>query len=360
MNLVIYGAQGIALGAYKAIKVLFPEKKILCFLVTELEMNAPILAGIPVQELKKFVSGLSQNDKDNIEVLIGTPESVMETIEDCLEEVGLHNYERLDSIRWAELMRRAYEKTGEFMPLIAYPVGNRKPNMYVYKMVHAKDKKLKTKYIDPDYMITMQVGAKMSDVEIAPILDDSDDNISEKNGNYSELTGLYWVWKNRVVGEKNKNDSFYGVAHYRRMLDFSEDDLYRLLSNDIDVVLPYAMPYEPNIEAHHAKYLTNTEWNAVLTALQELQPEYAQEFKRILKQQYFYNYNIFLAKPQVLDDYCSWLFPILFRIEEINDPSGIKEPNRYIGYVGETLETLYFMYNKQKLRITYVGCRFLT
>ena len=71
-----------------------------------------------------------------------------------------------------------------------------------------------------------------------------------------------------------------------------------------------------------------------------------------------YNYNIVLAKGKVLDEYCRWLFPLLFRIEEINNPDGNKEPNRYIGYVGETLETLYFMYNKDKLKIAHTGCRF--
>lgn len=61
----------------------------------------------------------------------------------------------------------------------------------------------------------------------------------------------------------------------------------------------------------------------------------------------------------MLDDYCSWLFPLLFRIEEINDPVGEKTSNRYIGYIGETLETLYFMYHKDKLKIAHSGCRFL-
>ena len=119
------------------------------------------------------------------------------------------------------------------------------------------------------------------------------------------------------------------------------------------------MPYEPNIEAHHLRYLCDSEWNAVLQALYELQPEYAEAFKSILKQGYLYNYNVILAKKDVLDDYCSWLFPLLFRIEEINDPNKEKEPNRYIGYVGETLETLYFMYNKNGLNVSHAGCKFL-
>lgn len=184
------------------------------------------------------------------------------------------------------------------------------------------------------------------------------DNLVDKSlyGDYSELTGLYWIWKNRI---KQQDGKYYGLAHYRRFLELSEDDQRRLTANNIDAVLPYPMPYEPNIEAHHLRYLTDQEWNGVLQALKELEPEYAKAFPDILSQSYLYNYNIVLAKGKVLDDYCRWLFPLLFRIEEINNPNGDKEPNRYIGYVGETLETLYFMYNKDKLRIAHTGCRFL-
>lgn len=357
MRLVIYGAQGVALGAYKAIKTVFPNKEVECFLVTSMGNNAPVLGGIPVRGLADFVSGMTQEEKDNVEVLIGTPENVMPAIEAELEETGLHNYIRLTSIRWAYMQRDAFLKSGEYMPLSAYPVGCHKASLEVYKMSHYKDKELSTVWTDPSYIKKLQVGGALTDEKVAELNDAAGDNISEKNGNYSELTGLYWIWKNALP--ELEDGSYCGLAHYRRMLELSEDDLLRLADNDIDVVLPYPMPYEPNIEAHHLRYLSESEWNAVLQALEELQPEYAKAFKEILKQGYFYNYNVILAKKDVLDNYCSWLFPLLFRIEEINDPNKEKEPNRYMGYVGETLETLYFMYNKNGLNVSHAGCRFL-
>lgn len=357
MRLVIYGAQGVALGAYKAIKTVFPEKEVECFLVTAMGNNAPVLGGIPVRELQEFVSGMTQEEKDDVEVLIGTPENVMLAIEAGLEDVGLHNFARLTSIRWADMQRDAFLKSGEYMPLSAYPVGCHRADLLVYKMSHYKDKALSTVWTDPSYIKKLQVGGALTDEKVAELNDATGDNISDKNGNYSELTGMYWIWKNAL--RKLEDGSYCGLAHYRRMLELSEDDLLRLVDNDIDVVLPYPMPYEPNIEAHHLRYLSDSEWNAVLQALDELQPEYAKAFKDILKQGYFYNYNVILAKKDVLDDYCSWLFPLLFRIEEINDPNKEKEPNRYIGYVGETLETLYFMYNKNGLNVSHAGCRFL-
>lgn len=359
MDLVIYGAQGIAFGAYKAINELCPARKVSCFLVTEMGNNASVLGGIPVRELSEFIVDKSQEQKDNIEVLICTPEDVMDAIERSLDEAGLYCHVRLDSIRWADMMQMAFVKNGECMPLGAYPVGYHKPVVHVYKAKCCKDKMLSEAYVDPDYMISIQVGTAQTKMRMAGILDNSADNISEKNGNYSELTGLYWIWKNQILTDPDFDKTYYGLAHYRRQLHLSEDDLLRMQDNDIDVVLPYPMPYEPNIQAHLQRYLADAEWRAVVQALEELQPEYAKAFKDIVKQGYLCNYNIIIAKGNVLADYCSWLFPILFRVEQINDPDRMKEPNRFIGYVGEALETLYFMYNKQNLRITHATCKFL-
>ena len=356
MKVVIYGAQGIALGAYNAIKLLHPEKKIACFFVTERGINSATLGGIPVIELSEYIKDKTEEEKANVTVLICTPENVMESIEKSLDEVGMNNHIRIDSLKWACLQEKAFTLSGTFAPLSTFSVGSKKADIEVFKMVHHKDKPLVTNYKDPVYVTSVQVGASFADIRMTECIDNQGENISEKNGDYSELTGLYWIWKNKI---KRQDDTYYGLAHYRRFLELSEDDLLRLADNDIDVVLPYPMPYEPNIEAHHLRYLSDSEWDAVLHALEELHPDYSRAFKDILKQEYFYNYNVILAKKDVLDDYCSWLFPLLFRIEENNDPNKEKEPNRYMGYVGETLETLYFMYNKDKLKIAHTGCRFL-
>lgn len=359
MNIVIYGAQGVALGVYNSIKELFPSREIICFLVTEIGINATSLCGIPVRELAEFASDYTDKEKGNIQVLIATPENVMEEIENELRKYGLNNYVRLNSDRWADMQRNAFVKNGRFIPLESYPVGFNEADLHVYKAKFHKDKKLKTQFTDPNYLTPIQVGTSQTDIRVADVLDNTGDNISEKNGNYSELTALYWIWKNRLINRYYGNDCYYGLVHYRRLFDLSVDDLLRIKDNDIDVILPYPMPYEPNIEAHHRRYLDDSEWNAVLQVLENLKPEYAAAFHDISKQNYFYNYNIIIAKSDVLEAYCSWLFPLLFEVEKLNNPKGDKKPNRYMGYVGETMETLYFMYNKSKLRIAHTGCKFL-
>lgn len=360
MNLVIYGAQAIALGTYKAIKLLYPERSVGCFLVSSLKGNPAVLGGLSVREIAEYAGQLSSEEKADTEVLIATPESVMPEIEDTLETYGFYCHVRLTSQRFAELMGYYYARTGAFMPLAALPVGFHIPEIQMYMAKFYKDKPLRSEYCPPEWMIPIQAGAVLCEERVADLWDCEGENISAKNVNYSELTALYWVWKNRLIqkaaGDENE---YYGLSHYRRMLELSEDDLSRLIDNDVDAVLPYPMPYEPDIEEHHKRYLADADWRALCRALEELQPEYAGTFRQILGQQHFYNYNIILARKSVLAEYCSWLFPILEQVEQLSTPKGWERQDRYIGYMGETLETLYFIHNRNRLNITHAGCRFL-
>lgn len=360
MDLVIYGAQGLALGTYEAIRHLYPERNVRCFLVTNRKGNAELLAGIPVLELDEFVKGISREEKERIEILIAVPEDVMPVIERQLDEQELCCHVRITSKRWAELMGYHYAGRQDYRPLATLPVGVHKPDLHLYMAKFFRDKPLSVQGDLPEWIVPIQVGAALCKERVAEQLDCDGINISKKNGNYSELTALYWIWKNCLTHHFDReNRKYYGLVHYRRILALSEDDAYRLIDNDVDVVLPYPMPYEPNIEEHHKRYLKDEDWDAVKKAVQELEPEYADCFSKILNQRYLYNYNIILAHEEVLDDYCGWLFPILERVEELSVPKGKERSDRYIGYAGETLETLYFMVNSKRLNIVHAGCQFL-
>ena len=80
MKLAIYGAQGYALGVYKAIKTLYPRRKISCFLVTCIDGNPSALGGIPVKTLAAYAGELSREEKRQVEILIATPDQVQPDI----------------------------------------------------------------------------------------------------------------------------------------------------------------------------------------------------------------------------------------------------------------------------------------
>ena len=155
-----------------------------------------------------------------------------------------------------------YVNNKKYTPLHALPVGYHRANIHIFMAKFYRDKPLAGKYELPEWVTPIQVGAALCKERVANILDCDGENISEKNANYSELTALYWMWKNRLNSPPaEERDEYYGLAHYRRVLDFTEDDELRLVSNDVDVVLPYPMPYEPDIEAHHNRYLKGEDWD---------------------------------------------------------------------------------------------------
>ena len=342
-RLVIYGAKSIALGAALAIRSLYPEYELTGFLVSSLQDNPVRLAGLEVKELHTVT------DK-NVHVLIATPEDTHASIIQSLRNAGMHQYTCLDWKNEESLMRKYYEKKDKYIAL-------HKDTAEVYMAKFYKDRALKKEYTIPDWVRTIQVGAALTDERIAEITDNTGVNISEKNVNYCELTALYWIWKNRL----NADDcaAFSGLFHYRRFLNVTDLDMEYVCRENVDAVLPFPTVHEPDIQEHHARYVNESDWKVMMQSLNELYPEYASSFQIILRQPYLYNYNILIAKKKVLKDYCEWLFPILERIEQLSSPRGWERADRYIGYLGENLLTLYFMVHKE-LKIRHVGRKMLT
>ena len=172
--------------------------------------------------------------------------------------------------------------------------------------------------------------------------DDEGENISGKNPNYCELTGLYWAWK-------NLDADCIGLAHYRRYFSkgFGKDKKERILTkkdlekrlSDTDVLLPKPRHYwiESNYShyahAHHAADLDKTR-----EILEEKCPEYIPAFDRCMKKTSGHRFNMFVMKKVLLDQYCTWLFGILFELEKRLDISSYsKNDSRVFGFVSERL-----------------------
>jgi hypothetical protein len=171
--------------------------------------------------------------------------------------------------------------------------------------------------------------------------DNTYDNISKKNPNYCELTAMYWAWKNL------KADAI-GLVHYRRMLslrrrrDFNcvlskknVEDLF----NRANVILPKKRRYyiETNyshyIHAHHKVPLDETK-NIII----EKFPQYKDGFDYVMKQTSSHMFNMFIMKRPYFDEYCEWLFSILFELEKSIDISSYSVYEaRVFGFVSELL-----------------------
>ena len=162
--------------------------------------------------------------------------------------------------------------------------------------------------------------------------DNQGENISLKNSNYCELTGLYWAWKNLQC-------DVIGLSHYRRYftdkskfevaknknnkmdLILNKQDIEKILKN-ADIIVPKKRNYYIETiyshykNAHHIKDLDETR-----NIIEELYPEYLENFDRVMNGKTIHLYNMFVMKKELFDEYCEWLFNILFELEKRVDIS---------------------------------------
>jgi hypothetical protein len=170
--------------------------------------------------------------------------------------------------------------------------------------------------------------------------DDTGENISSKNPNYCELTGLYWAWKNLVDVDA------IGLCHYRRLFKASPEEIESLLSRT-ECVLPrkrnyfIETTYSQYAHAHHAIDLDTTR-----EIIAERYPDCLEAFDATMKSTKGHRFNMLVMKRPLLDRYCNWLFDILFELEKRLDISDYSAYDRRVfGFVGERLLDVWILAN---------------
>ena len=235
----------------------------------------------------------------------------------------------------------------------------------------------------------IQVGKVNNNLSLSLIGDNIGNHISEKNQNYSELTAIFCIWKNF------KHD-YVGLMHYRRYLileniktpnkfhellmkaavkigknfiiqklflnfyrqkfvnnsGYLNLDSYELLSfidnsylkieellyeKNIDVILPKKSftintPYEIYKEDHFIEHLDKT-----IQIVKNKFPEISNFVIKGVHENYTYYCNIFIMKWKYFDQYCTFLFDVLFELEkQIIIPTDNYQ-KRVFGFISERL-----------------------
>lgn len=175
--------------------------------------------------------------------------------------------------------------------------------------------------------------------------DDAGENISEKNREYCELTGLYWAWK-------NLDAEYIGLTHYRRHFTLHRSALGR----DKKTMPARGRELRPLLQKHGVilpvkrHYVIETNWSQYAHAHYErdlklardvicrLCPEYTDAFDQCMRRTWGHRFNMLIMRRDILDAYCSWLFTVLRALEDRIDLSGYSENDRRVfGFLGERL-----------------------
>lgn len=252
-------------------------------------------------------------------------------------------------------------------------------------------------YLSNDALIPIQVGYNETHIEMGIQKDCEGDNRGSKHPFYSELSGLYWIWK-------NVDAEYKGLFHHRRALTLKKESLaskiyssYRLFrcmianvihSKDyfslhqisldtnnyylcicdlinsiehhyigkVDIIVPKrARMYPFSMRQHYSIEFSSLLFQILDPIIMIRWPQFYEFWCKTLNDRTIYYGNISIMRSDIFDDYCSFLFDVLDSLEhELNSNSIYmslekeKSMSRKFGYVGELLTNTYVLYSISK------------
>lgn len=216
-------------------------------------------------------------------------------------------------------------------------------------------------------------GSSLAEWKKASAGDVSQLQISNRNGGFCELTGLYYAWKNwtdtgavglvhyrRYFGHPSllspagfafkSGEPLAGEGPFERVLTGAEVD--RLLTK-CDIVVPQKRRYV--IESLFTHYASTHDARHLILArdiVAETHPEYIPAVDAAYSRRWGYMFNMGVFRKNALDDYCSFLFPVLFELEKRLDAEGLTEglsafDARLYGRVSEILFNAWLLHHRE-------------
>lgn len=356
MKIYIAGAHSRASTMGHYLQYLDPTIEILAYLYDNNEKNPEYINGVPVI----YITEKSELDAD-CQVYLAVRGVNQQHMKETLISCGMRKIIPVDveldlSIR-NRYLKKYYNSIGrdyikiddsQFLNTDSHD-GDLKASIYVASSVF--DKPLQNLHNLDEYEKLIQVGTDLSPQRLdAECFDNIGENISKKNSQFCELTGLYWIWKHAI-------EDVVGLAHYRRHFVLPTDWVGRMKNHNIDVILPIPLYVAPSIEENFRSRHVESVWDTMLAILKQQGDEEASSF---FKGTALYSpCNMFIMRREILDDLCKWMFPIVFELSEKCGGLDDSYQNRYPGFVSERLITYFFEKNRKKYKVVYSDKNFL-
>ena len=259
-SIVIYGAGTMGRAVLKCLAESPYNLTIKCFVVNSLEVNADVIDGLPVFDIEH-----AYEYKDATVLIALNGKFIPEDINDLtnagfsdLVPISFDGDEwtaiRGNWIRYNDILPenvnylsdiKNTEKRSKTTTTLMEDIHDR---FHIYVVHSAFDRVLSESLKAEPYEIDIQVGASLTDRLLFDVKDDiGEDNISDKNRQYCELTGIYWAWKN------DKSD-YIGFSHYRRRFILTEEKINTLLADGIDIIVTAPIINFSTVRGQYAKH----------------------------------------------------------------------------------------------------------
>ena len=228
-------------------------------------------------------------------------------------------------------------------------------------------------YINNDFIprdelyYPIQCGKAYTYKDLGIFGDDTGDNISSRNTYWSEITGLYWAWKNMAPVR------YIGLCSYRRYFNFNHKPFIPMIKilpkkeysqvdniqipeisnifKKYDIILPKKYWYAYSLRNVCRMNYYYEDFEILRDVINSLYPDYTESYDRMLHyENKGYGHNMFIMRWKMFEDYCQWVFDILLEAEKrINASDYPIDKIRVFGYMHEVLLSLYVY--KNNLRV---------
>lgn len=371
-NIYIFGAHSRARTLKEYLGKVKPELNTLAYLVDNEEKNPETVDGLSVIHLSDLDAVAKLDEKAT--VYLGVKKVNQPNATEHLRSIGFENLipltVELDTFLRNEYIRRVFHERGEhFQKLEDISVvkdvkisdaevlynGAQSPNnqMRIYVASSIYDGTLQEHHDFLPFEKVIQVGCSLTEERLGgAVYDNVGDSISDRNKQFCELTALYWIWK-------NADQAYVGLEHYRRFFIVPQNIVQIMAENRVDVVLPVPLYVAPSVEENYIFRHEPKVWADMLAYLKNHSEEEYHAAKVFFSQGLYSPCNMLIARKEVYDGLCEWMFPILFEVAKKNGTLADRYQNRYPGFLSERLISFFFDYHRKDYRTVYADKVFL-
>ncbi len=316
------------------------------YIVTRREGNRESLAnevfldGLPVHLVEEFKG---EKEKSDTAVLVVAMEHYHEEIRASLAATRFTNIfyltDAMERVLVDDCVKWYFERHGIPYHYAGHVAENRHEgklqdlDVTLFRVQSEVDVPLSETVPSYEYIVPLQAGAALAGERVCAFGDDMGDNISAQNRYYNELSCLYWVWK-------NTDHKYSGICHYRRLFE-SDHALTPLIEGTADVILPSPAIVYPDLKGYYLGWGLEVYYVVMLAVIRENYADYYETACWCAGHNVFIPNNICIADREILDDYCRFLFGVLFEVEERIEGMDTEKQKRC--WLSEHVSTIYFM-----------------
>lgn len=228
---------------------------------------------------------------------------------------------------------------------------NEKKDIKIYQVTHKKFNPVCGELYQPIH------AGKQGKMDLGYPGDAEGDNISALNDKINECTALYWIWK-------NDSTEYVGLNHYRRLFCSAVNREWMLQGFEVQILLEQydiivaaaydtgRLPVLESMRYQVCEEALDNAYNVLQDIFQKRKKRDYQAFQYVMNGYMLYPCNMFITSRRIMEEYCEWLFPVLFEMVEKVE---IKETwddysKRILGFFAERLLTVWIVQHDFKIK----------